>query len=264
MGMMIKWQFDKKDASIIFLIKTMKRKYVDDTMKKGKLCFNVPTRFNSSNDLNPAQFDKWDSYSASNVQEVMFWPILSETESGITYGEKKLLAKRATIREISDVSQYTPMCCFRRVLEEDFIDCENGSILKLGDIVDRIKTEFGHDSYILVLQPGDMLNRIGKISTYFARRIHYGDKDPEYQEFLDKYDFCQTEMFQKREEYAWQKEFRIILPKQDSTDPQMLYIGSIEDIAIAGNIEELRNGLLIAEEANSITRAVSIIKHNVG
>ena len=109
-----------------------------------------------------------------------------------------------------------------------------------------------------------MMDRVGKVSSYFARRIHYGDKNPEYQEFLDQHNFPQAEMFQKKMEYAWQKEFRIILSKQDSTDPKMIYIGSIEDIAISGDIEELREGLLIADEADPITSAVSIIKHNVG
>ena len=261
---MIRWQFDEEDARIIFLIKTMKRKYVEDTLKEGTFCFNLPDAFHSATNLHAAQFDDKDSYATMKALDVTHWPIISENEDGITYGEPKVFAKHAIAHEISTVSQHTPLCCFRKVLEEDFAACEGGSVFKLGKLVDRIKTEFGHDSYILILRPGEMLKRMGKVSSYFAKSIHYGYKDWKYQDFLDKYEFEQTEMFQKRMDYAWQKEFRIILPADQSANRRILHIGSIEDIAIAGDIEELREGLLIADAASPITSAVTKIKSNIG
>ena len=255
----IMWHFDEEDSKIIFLLKTMKSKYVEDTLKTGAFCFNSPNCFISSNDLYPAQNDTLDSHLTSNVMQVQMFPILSKDANGIHYGDPKLVAAKAQIHEISTVSMHTPMCCFRRILEEDMVECENGSILKLGNLVDRIKNEFGHDSYILILRPGDLLDKIEKISSVFARRIHYGDINPEFQEFLDKCEFPQAEMFQKRIDYAWQKEFRIILPAQESTDPKIIQIGSIEDIAVSGYIDDLRKGLFIANEAYPITRAVTKI-----
>ena len=54
-------------------------------------------------------------------------------------------------------------------------------------------------------------------------------------------------MFQKREEYSWQNEYRVLIPPIENTQKQILKLGSIEDIAFGGDIEELRLGVSIGK-----------------
>jgi len=255
----IKWCFDEEDANIIFLLKTLKKEHLDDTLHNGTFCFNCPTMFNASQGLLVGQQDRYDSYETTSAIQVTLWPIVSESGGKVCYGSPQCIAKTAKVRMITETSRKTPMCCFRKVKEEDLIKLETSSILKLGNLVDRIMTEFGHDAYILVLRPRTLLERLRQNTFYFARSIHYGEKDCRYQEFLDKYPCDQVEMFQKDNTYAWQREFRIILPAGESSGKRFITLGSIEDIAIGGDVEQLRNGLLIANEAEVITDAVSLI-----
>lgn len=59
---MSEWRFNEKDQKIVFLIKTMNKKRLDNTLNRGTFCFNFLTVFNSSPDLAAAQQDEWDSH----------------------------------------------------------------------------------------------------------------------------------------------------------------------------------------------------------
>ena len=55
-------------------------------------------------------------------------------------------------------------------------------------------------------------------------------------------------------EDAWQKEYRIALSPREETNPLTIDIGSIEDIAIGGDIEMLRLGIVIAETEEQLQK----------
>ena len=56
-------------------------------------------------------------------------------------------------------------------------------------------------------------------------------------------------MFQKSMDYAWQKEYRLVLTPRDNTNQVFVEMGSIRDIAIGGALEDLRKGIAFwAEE----------------
>lgn len=253
---MAEWRLDKRDKEIVFLIKTMKKQYLESTLKEGTLCFNCPTLFNTSPQLAPAQFDQWDSHLSSKVRHVMYAPIISEDVNGFVYGTPKKLADSASLRMISSASKKTPLCSFRKVEETDFVSKYGAFFLKLGSVVDRVKNEFNHDAFILVCQPKALLQRISSVTSCFARSIHYGDINKEFQDFLDSTAFVQKEMFQKDHAYAWQKEFRIVLPANNDSSMKIIKVGSIEDIAFGGDIEMLRQGYIFGENEEKIKNAI--------
>lgn len=249
---MVEWKFSEEDKRIECLIKTMKKEHLDSTLKKGTFCFNFPTVFNSPNNLAPAQQDRWDSYLSFYATKIYYAPIISEDKDGIHYGPSKKVSDGARIHQRSNVSMYTPLCSFRKVEKDDLVEKYGATFFRLGDTVDRIKNELGHDAFVFILYPHAFVKRISKISPCFARSIHYGELDGEFWEFLDSYNFNQKEMFQKSVDYAWQKEFRIIIAPTNNTGPQIINIGSIEDIAFGGDLETLRNGFVFYENAEQL------------
>lgn len=260
---MTEWQFNEEDPKIVFLIKTMNKKHLNNTLNRGTLCFNFPTVFNSSPDLAAAQQDEWDSHLSFDAMHIMYAPIISEDENGIHYGTAKKLADKARLHQISETSKATPLCSFRKVEEADIVKKYNVGFVRLGDaLVDRIKKEFGHDAFILVYKPHELMERIAKVTPCFARNIHYGEIDADFQKFLDTHEFEQKEMFQKSSEYAWQKEFRVIIKPRIASGSQIIEVGSIEDIAFGGDIEELRQGFVFGETEEQIKRAIENAKLN--
>ena len=251
-----KWKLSVEDQKIVFLIKTMHKRYLEDTLKKGSFCFNYPSVFNAVPDLAPAQKDEWDSHLSYHAIRILFAPISLEDENGGIYYERPTkIEDRALVHQISARSEFTPLCSFRKVDKGEILEKYGVGFFRLGDTVDRIRRGFGHDAFILVYQPQIFLSRISLISSYFARSVHYGEIDSSFQEFLDLYSFKQKEMFQKGEEYAWQKEFRVIIEPRRSQGPQIIQIGSIEDIAFGGDIEMLRQGFIFGENEKAIKEA---------
>lgn len=259
---MTEWQFNEEDQKIVFLVKTMNKKHLNDTLNRGTLCFNFPTVFNSSPDLAAAQQDEWDSHLSFDAMHIMYAPIISEDENGIHYGTAKKLADKTRLHQISGTSKATPLCSFRKVEEADIVQKYDAAFFRLGNTVDRIKNEFGHDAFILIRQPYALIKRISKVTLCFARSIHYGEIDADFQEFLATHELEQKEMFQKSSEYAWQKEFRVIIKPRIASGSQIIEVGSIEDIAFGGDIEELRQGFVFGETEEQIKRAIENAKLN--
>ena len=85
-----------------------------------------------------------------------------------------------------------------------------------------------------------------------GRKVHYGEINAEFQKYIDKVGYSQSAMFQKSLEYAWQQEFRIIIEPQGDKDRVFVEVGSIEDIAIGGDIEALRNGFFIGKDDSHV------------
>lgn len=260
---MAKWKFDNTDRKIVFLIKTMKKRHLESTLKEGTFCFNCPTVFNvDSSSLAPAQQDQWDSYLSFTAEHIMYAPIISDDANGIVYDTPQKLADSAHIHQIMSVSKKTALCSFRKVEPADFEQRFATSIFRLGETVDRIKNEFEHDAFILVYQPHALIHKFSEVTQCFARSIHYGAIDQSFQDFLDSTSFDQKEMFQKRTDYSWQKEFRVILPPSNDISPQIIRIGSIEDIAFGGDIETLRAGYIFGENEDAIYRYISQMNTN--
>ena len=233
------WHIDK---SIVALLKTMKSEYVNDTLTKGRLFFNFPEAF-ADKSLNLAQVDIHDSYQKMNILKPMVFPIVSEDESGIHYGNGISLGETARLNLISNSNKHRPICCFRSIKREDLVIGDK-ILYALGDISKRIETEFGHDAFVLIWRPVEFLKRLNKKTLFLAHDVYYGIDNQDFLKFMDDMKVEQSAMFQKDEKYAWQKEYRIVLPPQRNNGGFPIDIGSIEDIAIAGDIKLLNAGLL--------------------
>jgi hypothetical protein len=253
--MLIKWNIE---SDIVFLIKTMKKKHLSDVLTKGEICFSYPETFaNNITNLNAAQIDTWDSHHFFPAENIYCYPVIEDNENGIKYGSGIKLADKATLREINEINKHTPFCCFRKVTIDEITERDGLLIFSLGDIVDRIKQEFGHDSFVLILRPDVFLNRIGKDHSCYGKSIIYGElclEDKKEFEENEKAGFPQIKMYQKRDTYAWQKEYRVILTPTEDTERHNIYIGSIEDIAIGGDIEHLRLGYAFGKSIEELQK----------
>lgn len=255
---MMKWQLSDEDNRIVFLMKSLKSDFLESTMN-GQFYFSYPEAFISDNsDLGDGQRDRWDSHlSVQSPEEFFIAPIGEDGKPNIV--QRMVFSRNKPVYIISETSEHTPLCCFRKVEECDIEQYGSAIRFRLGNVVDRIHSEFkGHDSFILIINWKEFLRRIEVQTTYFARSIHYGDVDKEYIRFYNETDMFQAEMFQKDEKYRWEKEFRIILPA-DSEKPKFVNVGSIRDIAICGKLESLRFGYVIAPDEESIKEVVSEI-----
>ena len=243
---------------IVFLMKSLKSDFLESTMN-GQFYFSYPDTFTSDNsDLGDGQHDRWDSHlSVQSPKEFFKAPFGKDGRPDIDH--RIVLSRNKPVHIISETSEHTPMCCFRKVEECDIEQYDSAIRFRLGNVVDRIHSEFkGHDSFILIINWKEFLRRIEAQTTYFAQSIHYGDVDKEYIRFYNETDMFQAEMFQKDEKYCWEKEFRIILPV-DSEKPKFINIGPICDIAISGKLESLRHGYLIAPDEQSIKATIKEI-----
>ena len=242
------------ENDIVFLVKTLKKEYLQSTLE-GKLFFSCPDTFiSTNNNLASGQQDIYDSHLNFKAYHLVIAPIIKEDENGIQYGKGMKIADSVDMHRINETSRHSPMICFRKVDASDIKVVDECTIFALGNLVDRIKEEMRHDAFIIILAPLAFHLRLNKKERFFARSIHYGEIDEQYQKFLDEHPSEQSKMFQKRKEYAWQKEYRISLSPREETSPLTVDIGSIEDIAIGGNIEMLRHGIVIAETEEQLQK----------
>ncbi len=240
----------QEDKKIPFLIKTLKQEFLDSTMK-GRFCFNYPHAFNSDKSSTGGQNDIWDSQICQKIRNI----VIAECHDDGTYGPVMPLADEAIMHKMSWISAHTPFCCFRKAEQCDFeiIDgCIHYHIEK--QWIERIKTEFKQDRFIVIFNPEEFIKRFeGRV---ICRSIHYGFADMEFEHFVDTCSIPQKEMFQKGIEYAWQKEFRLIslFPDEDIHKEQrkMTYIGSIEDIADCGDIDDLEDLIIPRDISKNI------------
>jgi len=242
----------KIESDIVFLIKTMKKKHLEKALSTGEFRFSYPEDFsnNTGGTLNPAQVDAWDSRHFFQAENIFAYPIVGKNENGYIYGSGIKLADKTTMTEITGINKHTPFCSFRKITEQDFIERDGKLIFSLGDTVDRIQAEFGHDSFVLIAVPNEFINRIKQTHSCYGKSIIYGElslEDVKEFEESEKDGFSQIKMFQKREIYDWQKEYRVILSPTETTESFNIHVGSIKDIAYGGDIEELRLGFALGK-----------------
>lgn len=243
---MTEWHME---SDVIMLLKTLKKEYLDSTLD-GKLCFSCPNLFTSTtNDLKPGQQDARDSYLSFDAHHVVIAPIISKDGEPIQYGPTKKIADKARMHTCNSIVQRSPMNCFRKITMDDIQQRKECDVFALGDLVDRISSEMGHDAYVLIAYPLEFLKQLNEKERFFAHSIHYGEIDEQFESFLEEYPLQQSEMFQKSMDYAWQKEYRLVLTPRDNTNQVFVEMGSIRDIAIGGDLEDLRKGIAFwAEE----------------
>lgn len=231
---------DDQNDKIIFLLKTMKKEYLEDTMKKGRFCFCHPSVFSQWEDTNAAQFDHWEAHSAYEAIHVVFAPIIGEKENGMPiYGPGKKIAEKGIVRTQTDFVRYSPICCFRAIDQSEVEMFKDGIYYSLGDIANRIMLEFGHDSYIII-QAVPFLERLKRAVNFtIAMAVVYEDVLNNYHfNVEEKFKEMVEQLFRKDKKYKWQKEYRIVLPPSKETKT-IIEMGSIEDIAVCGNLKEL-------------------------
>lgn len=235
--------FYSDDREVSFLLKTMKAKYLESTVKKGRLCFNHPSVFNKWESVNSAQFDRWDGHMSIKVKNLVAAPILQDDENRCVYGKVEPLADEAILHIQSGIAKHTPICCFRIIEKHEVTICikEKTLTYSLGTIADRIMNEFGHDSFVMI-EAAPFLERIRNHKSVLSGAVVYKDTlklgcfdiDQNYQELAEQ-------IFRKDKAYEWQKEYRIALSEPTENTPVFVELGSIEDITIAyGRLEDLR------------------------
>ena len=229
----------KEDDQIVFLLKSMKKQYVEDTMTKGRFCFNHPAIFSQWEDANAAQYDRWEAHSAFEAMYLVAAPIIGEKDGMPIYGQGKKIADKAIIHMQTDIVKHTPICCFRTVRKTE-VDFLNDKIqYTLGQTAQKIKKEFGHDTFVLI-QFGPFIERLKRIvNSFIAMEVVYCDlinNNPFKAE--KKYREIAEQLFRKDIKYEWQKEYRIALQPSQKT-PVFVELGSLEDIAVSGNLDDL-------------------------
>ena len=227
----------KDDEQIVFLLKTMKKKYVEDTMTKGRFCFNHPAVFSQWEDINAAQYDRWEAQSAFEATYLVYAPIIGEKNGMPIYGQGKKIADKAIVHMQTDLAKNSPICCFRTVNKNEVEFLGNEIKYTLGSTARRIQKEFGHDAFVMIqLMP--FIERLkSSVDSFIAMKVAYCDLINDYPFNVEKKNREIVEqLFRKDKKYEWQKEYRIVLPPSQDT-PVFVEIGSIEDIAVSGDLE---------------------------
>lgn len=235
----LKQQVEQTNPIIVFLLKSMKQEYIEETMKKGRFCFNHPGVFNKWENTDSAQADKWDAHSAYEATHLIYAPIIGEKDGIPMYGEVKKLADKGIVRVQSNLVKHIPICCFRMVERSEIMPLDDGFLFSLGETADRIMREFGHDSYIII-RSEPLIQRLREKYKVSYGMVVYKDvlNDYEFEVGEEKKDVVE-QLFRKDEKFKWQKEFRFTLPPTPNS-PVFVEIGSIEDIAKCGKISDLR------------------------
>ena len=231
----------KQEEPIAFLLKSMKKEYVHDTMTKGRFCFNHPTVFSKWENPNSAQHDRWEAHDAYEVTNLMVAPIIEERKDKMIYGAARKLADKGTVHMQNNSVKHTPICCFRCVFQSEIELYGDTMFYSLGKVADRIMQEFGHDAYVMI-QLSPFLERLKEKAEIFAcGRIVYRNLLNDYQfNVPEQYKEVIGQLFRKDEQFEWQKEYRIVLPPTVNA-PVFIELSSIEDIAFCGDIADLRN-----------------------
>ena len=235
----------EKNNKIVFLLKSLRSEYVEDTMEKGRFCFNKPSVFSTWEDKNAAQFDRWDAHSAYEAFDLVYAPINKDEGGVIEYGTAKRFADKAIIHEQGSFAKQSFICCFRYLTPQEVEFCNNGIRLSLGMTANRIIEEFGHDSF-LVIHAQSFLDRVAKkvpnSSTMIQGAVVYKDLL-----YADEFPFPEpvnsriSQLYRKDAIFSWQQEFRVVIASDNSSTEirEFIEIGPIYDIACYGKLSDL-------------------------
>lgn len=229
----------KTENQVLFLLKTMKSEYLESTIKMGRFCFNHPSAFNKWEDKEAAQYDKWDSHLSKQITNVHVFPITGYKDDGFPiYGAGIKMTDSALLHLQSGVAKHSPICCFRAIMSDEVSFEKEECVYDLGDDAKRIRDEFGHDAYVMILA-NPFLERIKQRVGCYSGLVVYKDVLNQFpQPISEEHEEIVEQLFRKDERFSWQKEFRIALAPTNES-PVFLEIGSIEDIAKSGMLSEL-------------------------
>lgn len=234
------------DDKILFLLKTMQHEFLDDTINKGRFCFNQPAVFSKWEDESAAQADRWEAHDSYEATHLIVAPIIGEKDGRPIYGKAKEFSNNAIIHTQSNEVKRSFICCFRAVTAKEVIVEQNRIYYSLDSIIDRIKNEFRHDAYVFI-PIGAFLERFNATKpTCMYGSVTYADvlNDVELEANVpERLRSVAEQLFRKDKRFEWQQEYRIALPPDPNVDGQKKFveIGSIEDIASYGLLEDLRD-----------------------
>ena len=214
---------------------------MEDTMTKGRFCFNHPTVFSKWEDTGAAQFDRWEAHDAYECIHLVVAPIIGEEKGMPVYGPGKKWADKAIIHTQSDTAKHSPICCFRCVTRDEFEFKDNQMIYSLGQTAERIMQEFGHDAYVMIHLDSFLKRLEAKVGSYLAGNVAYHDLLNDFQfNVSEENEEIVEQLFRKDKRFEWQKEYRIAL-RPNNKSPVFVEVGSIEDIAACGDIIDLKD-----------------------
>jgi len=229
-----------------FLLKFLKSDWIEDLLE-GQIYFNPSYLYCMSPDYSSGQFDPYDSHMNIQLKHLCYAPIISGDNPDIKYGKGAVLAEEADVQIQANRVRYIPVSCFRIVDSDEIID----GIFKLDKpVLEKIKQEFpDYDAFVLINSPDDFERQIAEHVPIYAHKVLYGKSPSELSEIdisnnpeKDLEKFC-LQMYNKREQYEYQKEYRIILPFECWESGQRIDIGSIRQICMYGKTDQLESGL---------------------
>lgn len=229
-----------EDDNPVFLLKSMRQEYLENTISLGRFCFNHPKIFNEWEKQDAAQYDKWDSHAAFRITRAVANPNVDK-DTGIPDLKTGMQLKaEGEIHYQSELISHTPVCCFRCIRRKEIEVVDGEMYFSLGKTANRIETEFGHDSYIIVpIKP--FLELIeSKGYNFCGMEVVYCDalNDNPFQPLFGMEKMMAEQIFRKDKRFEWQNEYRICL-KPTNESPVFINIGSIESIAVYGQMKSL-------------------------
>lgn len=236
---------------LLFLLKFGKKEYIENLVNKGDLYFSPAERFSSDSSLGSDIYDKWDSYKSEYVTSMYIAPLLKDDETGIEYGEVQEVKYNNFLHLQPNYNKKIPVYCLQ-IVEE----LPPNRVLKIeADIIAKMKESMDVDYFALILYPKEFLDRLKQIKPKLFRHSIFYERTEEYEEFVYGRDdpeyekkFPYTQMFYKDKRFAYQNELRCILPQEQWSESKIINIGSIKDLCILGDIEQLQKGILFQSE----------------
>jgi hypothetical protein len=201
-----------KDNSILLFVKWGNRKYLEPFYNEGLMYFNTVNYFAKleNDECIGDSYEGVDSlFHSENISVKMTPPgmdeIILNSETGLI-GDLRISSEKTMISNLYSISAIT----WRYLLEKNLFTEEF--------------VQFG-DSAVVITHPKEFINRF-----YNAMKTQDYSYTMGLVKYYDKNHEGEIGIYKKREQYKFQKEYRINIHRYDN-NPFVINIGSIKDIS---------------------------------
>lgn len=227
-------------------IKTGKKEHMEKLFYDGEVFFNPAKSFMKTDGKSPGVYDRWDSHTCFNLSELYIAEVFEDSEERYRTGEPRFLplTENALIYETGEYQKHLPIFCVRTV---PYSELNEYGLFRLSqETYSRIRKEFPeHDTFVMMLAGSYIYSLKQNIEGYelYGDYVRYGTGKtvPRLPQEL--------QVFSKSETYAYQQEYRFILPKEQFENGKIIHIKSISEMGYGtiDSIDKLAHGFIFAE-----------------